>query len=225
MGLTEVLPRLPKLIRRINETVSDVTRAKPDVLVTIDSPGFTFRVAKKLKGKGIPLVHYVAPTVWAWKPKRAKKIAQFLDHLMVLLPFEPPYFTAEGLPTTFVGHPVVERGADRGDGDAFRVRHGMPADAPLLCVLPGSRVSETSKLLETFKETVRHLKESHPDLRVVIPTVSRPRGFEAAKPLSGRASRSRLVQGSTAKLATSIASSHQSQSGPMLHPRLGNELA
>ncbi|MCB2101782.1 MAG: lipid-A-disaccharide synthase [Rhodobacterales bacterium] len=171
MGLAEILPHIPHLLARIRQTVADVEARRPDVLVTIDSPGFCFRVAKRLVGRGIPLVHYVAPTVWAWKPGRARKVAAFLDHLLVLLPFEPPYFQAEGLATTFVGHPVVDGGADRGDGPAFRTRHGIPADAPLLCVLPGSRRGEVLRLLPPFGDTVRRLAADVPGLHVVVPTV------------------------------------------------------
>lgn len=170
MGLAEILPHIPKLLKRINQTVEDISETTPDCLITIDAPGFTFRVAKKVKGQGFPLVHYVAPTVWAWKPKRAKKIAKFLDHLMVLLPFEPPYFEVEGLATTFVGHSVIESPVE--GGDDFKARHGIPEGAPLLCVLPGSRRSETSQLLPIFEETVGALKAKFPALRIVIPTVS-----------------------------------------------------
>lgn len=172
MGLTEILPHIPKLLNRIKQTIHNVETQKPDCLITIDAPGFTFRVAKQLKGKGIPLIHYVAPTVWAWKPGRAKKIAQFLDHLMVLLPFEPPYFEKEGLPTTFVGHSVIESGLENIDGDAFKERHGIPQNVPLLCLLPGSRMSETSQLLPVYKIALKQLKEKFPALRIVLPTVS-----------------------------------------------------
>lgn len=172
MGLSEILPHIPKLLKRIDQTIADVKAQKPEALITIDAPGFTFRVAKKLKGQGFPLIHYVAPTVWAWKPKRAQKIAKFLDHLMVLLPFEPPYFEKHGLATTFVGHSVIESDLSKADGHAFRQRHGIPETAPILCLLPGSRRSETTQLLPVFKETVVSLKKTFPDLRLVLPTVS-----------------------------------------------------
>jgi len=171
MGVAEVLPHLPKLIKRIKQTVSDIKKNKPVMLVTIDSPGFNFRVAKQLKGQGIKLVHYVAPSVWAWRPGRARKVARFLDHLLTLLPFEPPYFEREGLPTTFVGHPVIEYGADKGDGVGFRRRHQIPGDAPLLAVLPGSRAGEISRLMPVFKETVSDLAKSRNNMEVVIPVV------------------------------------------------------
>jgi len=171
MGLAEVLPHVPRLLRRIDETVSAIRAQRPDAVVTIDSPGFSFRVARRLAGSGIPLIHYVAPSVWAWRPGRARKIAGFLDHLLALLPFEPPYFRAEGLACTFVGHPVLESGAGDGDGPAFRRRHGIGDDVPLLCFLPGSRQGEVSRLLPVFAETVALVAKSRLDVEVVLPSV------------------------------------------------------
>ncbi len=172
MGLAEILPHVPHFLRRINQTVAHVKSLRPAILITIDSPGFCFRVARKLRGNGIPLVHYVAPSVWAWRPGRARKVAGFLDHLLALLPFEPPYFETVGLATTFIGHPVVEGGADKGQDRAFRDRHGIDPEAPLLAVLPGSRNSEISRLLPVFAEAVSRLAETHPGLRIVVPTVA-----------------------------------------------------
>lgn len=171
MGLTEVLPRLPLLMRRISETADDILARKPDVVVTIDAPDFCLRVAKKIKGQGIPVVHYVAPSVWAWRPGRAAKMARVVDHVMCLLPFEPPYFEREGIRATFVGHSILESGADRGDGGAFRARHGIPADAPLLALLPGSRGGEVSRLLPVFMDTLGSLRKTFPNLHVAAPTV------------------------------------------------------
>ena len=175
MGLAEVVPHLPKLIRRLSQTAAAVRQCRPAVLLTIDSPGFNFRLAKRLKGAGVPIVHYVAPSVWAWRPGRARAVAGYLDHLMALLPFEPPYFEAEGLATTFVGHPVLEDGLDgiveRGDGEGFRRRHRIPPGATVLCVLPGSRRSETGRLLPVFARTLGLLKEQFADLYAVVPTV------------------------------------------------------
>lgn len=170
MGIFEVLRHIPRILRRIRETVDEVDRLRPDIVLTVDAPGFTLRVAKKLKGHGIPLLHYVAPTVWAWKPGRAQEIAQYLDRLLVVLPFEPPYFEAHGLACDFVGHPSVED-AGAGDGLAFRQRHGIAADAPLLCALPGSRASEIRRLMPVFGETLRLLQSRLPGLQVVIPAV------------------------------------------------------
>ncbi len=171
MGLAEVVPKIPNLRRRIRQTVTAILDDPPDAVVTIDAPGFCFRVAEKVAGRGIPLIHYVAPTVWAWRPGRARKIARFLDHLLALLPFEPPYFEEVGLPCTFVGHPVIETDRTAGDGSAFRDRHGIGAEVSLLCVMPGSRGSEVSRLLPIFAETVNRLTASNPALRIVVPTV------------------------------------------------------
>lgn len=175
MGLFEVLPRLPAILARIAETADWAGRLCPDAVVTIDSPDFNFRVAarlkKHLKGKGFPLIHYVAPTVWAWRPKRARAVARLYARLMTLLPFEPPYFEREGLASAFVGHSVLESGAGEGNGSAFRDRHALSPRAPLLVVLPGSRRSEIRALLPVFGEALALMAARIPDLRVVVPTI------------------------------------------------------
>lgn len=174
MGLMEVIPSIPRILKRISQTVQDIVDKKPDVVVTVDSWSFSARVNKALKARktGIPQFHYVAPQVWAWKKKRAKTCGRYIDELFALLPYEPPYFEPYGLKTDFVGHPVVEGGASKGDGAAFRKEYGIAADAPLLCVLPGSRRSEIKYLLPVFQETVARLKQKYPSLRVVVPTVA-----------------------------------------------------
>lgn len=171
MGAVELLPQLPRLFDRIRRTADAALAAKPDVLVSIDGLAFNARVAARLADRAFPIVHFVAPKVWAWRPGRARKLAQLVDHLMVQLPFEPPWFERHGLPTTYVGHPIIESGAGKGDGARFRAAHGIPADAPLLTVLPGSRRGEIKRLLPVFADTVRTLVGRHPDLRVVVPTV------------------------------------------------------
>jgi lipid-A-disaccharide synthase len=173
MGFIEVLPHAWHLLRRIAATIADIRARKPTAVVTIDSSGFNWRVARRLRQAGdtMPLIHYVAPMVWAWRPGRAKEIARWYDHLLALLPFEPPYFTAAGLPCTFIGHPVIESGADRGDGPSFRAAHGIAADTKLVAVLPGSRKTEVNRLLPVFGQAVAALAARYPALRVVIPTV------------------------------------------------------
>lgn len=179
MGLAEVVPRLPRLLTRMAETRADVLAKNPAVLVTIDAPDFCFRVAKKIKAlrPGLPIVHYVAPTVWAWRPKRAKAVARFLDHMLCLYPFEPPYFTREGLAATFIGHPIAlsigaQPGADD-RADDFRARHAVAADAQVLAVLPGSRGGELDRLLPVFGETLTRLWADGWRGRVVVPTLTR----------------------------------------------------
>ncbi|MEX1060911.1 MAG: lipid-A-disaccharide synthase, partial [Methyloceanibacter sp.] len=157
--------------RRLNETTAAARRLKPDAVVTVDSPGFCLRLAHHLRGSGIPVIHYVAPQLWAWGPFRARKLGKRVDHIMALLPFEVPFFAKYGIPCTYVGHPAVDAGVERGDGPAFRARHGLSPDAPLLCALPGSRAGEVRRMLPVFGKTLMLLKETHPDLRVVIPVV------------------------------------------------------
>jgi lipid-A-disaccharide synthase len=173
MGFLEVLPHAGQILTRIKEAVSDIRARQPAIVVTIDSSGFNWRVARRLREAGdrLKLVHIVAPMVWAWRPHRAREIARWYDRLLVLLPFEPPYFEKVGLATTFIGHPVLESGADRGNGDAFRADHGIAAQTPVLTLLPGSRRGEVRRLLPLFQETVALLAARNPDLRIVVPTL------------------------------------------------------
>ena len=108
IGLAEVLPHLPRLIKRLNQTAEAALALKPDAVVTVDSPGFCLRLADRLRDSGIPIVHYVAPQLWAWRPGRAHKLATRVDRLMVLLPFEVPFFAGYGIKSIFVGHPAIE---------------------------------------------------------------------------------------------------------------------
>ena len=179
MGLAEVLPRLPTLLRRIGEAQTDIEQKRPDVLVTIDSPDFCFRVARKVKAAdpGLPIVHYVAPTVWAWRAGRDKKVARFLNHILCLYPFEPPYFEAEGLSATFIGHPIAGKLQAPSSLEAsaadFRARHGIPDEAQVLAVLPGSRSGELDRHLPVFGRTLEKLADGGWRGQVVLPTLER----------------------------------------------------
>ena len=170
MGLLEVLPKLRTLRRRLQETIADIHARKPDVLVTIDSPGFTLRVLKACPE--IKRVHYVAPQVWAWKPKRVHEFPGLWDRLLCLLPFEPDWFAQHGLEGRFVGHPVLESGADTGNAARFRARHAIAADAPVLILMPGSRRSEVPRLLPVFAQTLERLAPRLPGLVPVVPVAS-----------------------------------------------------
>ena len=175
MGVFELLPHARHLLKRIAETAEEVLQRKPALLLTIDSKAFTFRVVQRVRaqrakrGVSFPLVHMVPPTVWAWRPGRARVIAKFLDHLLCLYPFEPPYFERHGLPTTFVGHPAALQ--PDGDGARFRARFGIDPDAPVFLVLPGSRPGEVRRLIPVFGEVVERLVARYPGMRVVVPTV------------------------------------------------------
>lgn len=175
-GLAELLPKIPNLLRRIAQTAEAIRQQKPDVVVTIDAPDFCFRVAKRLQGSGIRFVHYVAPTVWAWRPGRAKKIQPLLKHLLALFPFEPPYFERVGLPCTFVGHPLLEAGIEHSSAERLRAKYAIASDRPILVVLPGSRRSELKQLLPEFSGVMRALKARHPTLKIIVPTL--PHYFE-----------------------------------------------
>ena len=172
MGLIEVLPKFFQLKRRISETAHAVLDTRPDVLITIDSPDFSLRVAKLVKcASDIRTVHYVAPSVWAWRPGRADKMAKVIDHVLALLPFEPPYMERAGMECDFVGHPVAsEPTATQAEIAAFRSRYDL-GDEPVLLALPGSRRGEIERLADTFGEALRLFLTDHPSYRVVVPTV------------------------------------------------------
>ena len=165
IGLLEVLPKYVQLKRRIRQTAEAALAAQPDAVITIDSPDFCLRVAGLVKAArpGLRTIHYVAPSVWAWRPGRAAKMARVIDHVLTLLPFEPPLMTQAGMTAEFVGHPVVAEPL----GDAF----AMPGQGPLLLALPGSRKSEVTRLAPVFGAVVARMAQSHPDLRVALPTL------------------------------------------------------
>ena len=184
MGIFEVVPHLPRLLRRIRATARTARRLRPAAFVSVDVPEFALRVARRLSGAGFPLVHYVAPTVWAHRPGRAAQIARYLDHVLCLFPFEPPYFEAEGLDARFVGHPLIEEPIERADGPGFRRRHGIAPGQPVLAVLPGSRASELQRHGPVFGATVRELARRIEGLRVLVPTLPQHRAAVAAETAS-----------------------------------------
>lgn len=168
MGIAEVLPKYLHLKRRIRETADAVIASGAQALITIDSPDFCLRVARLVRARNpqIRTIHYVAPSVWAWRPGRAAKMAQVIDHVLALLPFEPPYMTAAGMSCDFVGHPVVaEALASPAERAAFT------GTGPLLLALPGSRRGEVARLAPVIGAVLARLKARHPDLRVALPTV------------------------------------------------------
>lgn len=173
MGFFEVLPSIPRILKRLHEVVNDIQKIKPDIVVTVDSWSFSIQVHKLIQKKkiSVPHVHYVAPQVWAWKSKRAKTIHQWVDGLMVLLPFEKKYFTPYYIPTEYVGHPVTESGADKGDKESFMKKNHLSSSDFVMTVLPGSRKTEVKYLLPIFKQVVQQMKLDYPALHVVVPTV------------------------------------------------------
>ena len=172
MGLAEVLPKYFALKRRLDQTVAEVLAWKPDVLVTIDSPDFCLRVARAVRAAdpSIRTCHYVAPSVWAWRPGRAKKMAAYIDHVLALLPFEPPYMQAEGMACDFVGHPVAEQAAVTSKQIAqFQADFDLDPARRSLVVLPGSRASEIKRLLPIFCKVVA--QPYFAEFQLIFPTL------------------------------------------------------
>ncbi len=173
MGIFEVIPHLPKILGRIKQTLDDIEAKKPDIVVTVDSWSFSKQIHLGLIKRGIkvPHIHYVAPQVWAWKSSRAKQIKKWVDHLLMLLPFEAKYFAPYGVAYTYVGHPVIEGGSDKGNAARFVTMHNLSQKDFILTILPGSRKTEIKYLLPVFEQVVEKMAQLHPNLKVVLPTV------------------------------------------------------
>ena len=188
MGFLEIVPYIPKFLNLISITADDIQKHQPDIVITIDSPGFCCRVVKKLRGQeGIlekiltkifvrtkyntnklnntKFIHYVAPTVWAYKPQRALEFAKIFDHLLTILPFEAKFFDNVGLPCTYIGHPITEINIPN-DGLCFRKKYNIDQDDILITILPGSRKGEVKRLLPIFIETIRQIDTK---VTIVIP--------------------------------------------------------
>jgi len=175
MGLSAVIRDLPRLVKRIGTTARAIAGAKPDCLITIDSPDFTLRVARKVRAlaPGIPIVHYICPSVWAWRPGRAVEMKPYVDHILCILPFEPAELVRLGGPAgTFVGHRLTSDPALMAAAAAQAApRDWSPDRQKTLLILPGSRRGEVSKLIGPFGETVSLLRARGNTLRLVLPTV------------------------------------------------------
>ena len=181
MGFVEIAYNYKNLKKRLDQTVSAILDEKPDILLTIDSPEFCFRVAKKVKvvNKSIPIVHYVAPTVWAWRPKRARAISNYIDHVMALFPFEPPYFHRVGLSCDFVGHPIVSEEIATDENIMDLKKEYSLSDEPTILCLPGSRKSEIDRLMPTFGESLIKFSRLIPNANFILP--STPHLYEYSK--------------------------------------------
>src|SRR5579862_6238391 len=173
MGLREVVPRIPAILRRVREASDFALLTRPDAVVLIDSPDFTHRIAQRLKrlDPSIRTINYVAPQVWASRAYRARKMAKYFDLVLALLPFEAPFFEKYGLRSVFVGHPVVERAAKITGGVEFRARRAIADNVPLLVLLPGSRTNEIRFILPVFREAVAKIAQRVPVLVTVLPTI------------------------------------------------------
>jgi lipid-A-disaccharide synthase len=172
MGLAAVVKQLPMILRRIRETAAAVTEASPDILVIIDSPDFTHRVARRVRARdpSIPIIDYVSPSVWAWRPGRARAMRAYVDHVLALLPFEPEeYRRLRGPPCSYVGHPLVEQiGSLRPGAEEQKRRLEQP---PILLVLPGSRGGEIRHHMAVFGETLGRLRDEGAAFELILPTM------------------------------------------------------
>lgn len=170
MGISEILSNYMSLRKRIRQTARAVLDEKPDVLITVDLPEFNLRVAERVRKQShIPIVHYVAPTVWAWRPKRAAHMAKFVDHVLALFPFEPRYMREAGMSCDFVGHPIAQYPvASEADAAIFREDFDLSDDPIILC-LPGSRRSEVKRLTPIFTQALSAIRERHPNIQFVMP--------------------------------------------------------
>jgi lipid-A-disaccharide synthase len=177
MGPLAILPRLPRILRRIGSTAAAAVACEPDAVVIIDSPEFTHPIARRIRRRrpDIPIIDYVSPSVWAWRPGRANKMRAYVDHVLALLPFEPEaHARLQGPPCTYVGHPLIERlAAIKGlDPSPLAQRLGLAPGSQLLVVLPGSRPSEVSRLLRPFGETLQRLRERGRKFEVAVPLLA-----------------------------------------------------
>ena len=172
MGLAEVLRHLPRLLRLRRALHRRLLQWRPDVFIGVDAPDFNLGLERRLKQAGIRTVHYVSPSVWAWREGRAAKIGRSADRVLCLFPMEPPIYERHGVDARFVGHPLADAFPLQPDRAAARERLGLPADAPVLALLPGSRLGEIDRLFPEFIEAARRVTVQVPGLVVVVPAAN-----------------------------------------------------
>ncbi len=185
MGLVEVLGRLRELLARRKKLVADLIDAKPDVFIGIDAPDFNLNIELKLRQAGIKTVHYVSPSVWAWRQKRVLKIREGCDLMLTLFPFEARFYEEKGVPVRFVGHTLADAIPLQADRAAARAELGLP-DGPLVALMPGSRGGEVGRLGALFLDTAQRLRALRPGVRFVMPCASAQRRAQLEELLAGR---------------------------------------
>ncbi|MCK0745401.1 lipid-A-disaccharide synthase [Chromohalobacter nigrandesensis] len=193
MGLVEVLKHLPGLIKVRRHLRRDALAWEPDAMIGIDAPDFNLGLERQLRDTGIPTVHYVSPSVWAWRQGRVKSIAQSVDAMLTFLPFEAAFYARHDVPVAFVGHPLADELPLVNDRQAARAALGLSSTAPLLALLPGSRGNEIRFLGPTFLDSVAWLRERLPDLQVIVPAASPARRKELEVLLAEHPARDSVV--------------------------------
>ncbi|MGY2681643.1 lipid-A-disaccharide synthase [Pseudomonas tolaasii] len=185
MGLVEVLGRLRELLARRKLLIKTLIEEKPDVFIGIDAPDFTLNIELKLRQAGIKTVHYVSPSVWAWRQKRVLKIREGCDLMLTLLPFEARFYEEKGVPVRFVGHTLADAIPLQADRTAARAELGLP-DGPLVALMPGSRGGEVGRLASVFFDAAERLQALKPGVRFVLPCASPQRRAQIETLLQGR---------------------------------------
>ena len=197
MGLVEVLGRLRELLRRRKDLLQMLIAARPDVFIGIDAPDFNLNIELKLRRAGIRTVHYVSPSVWAWRQKRVLKIKEACDLMLALFPFEARFYEEHAVPVRFVGHPLANTIALEADRAGARDRLGLPQGASVVALLPGSRGGEVGKLGALFLDTAQRLLQDRPGLRFVLPCASAERRVQIEEMLAGRNLPVQLLDGAS----------------------------
>lgn len=193
MGLTEVLRHLPRLLKLRRDLRTRLLAWKPDVFIGIDAPDFNLGVERWLKQRGIRTVHYVSPSVWAWREKRAEKIGRSADCVLCLFPMEPPIYARHGVDARFVGHPLADEMPLEPDRDAARASLGLAPDRPVLALLPGSRVGEIERLADDFLGAAARVLDATPRLQVVAPMANAVARAAFERRLESHPDRARLA--------------------------------
>ncbi|MWV12933.1 lipid-A-disaccharide synthase [Pseudomonas sp. R-28-1W-6] len=186
MGLVEVLGRLPELLARRKRLIHTLIEARPDVFIGIDAPDFNLTLELRLRQAGIKTVHYVSPSVWAWRQKRVLKIREACDLMLTLFPFEAKFYLDHQVPVRFVGHPLANTIPLQADRQAARAALGVPAEVPLVALLPGSRGGEVARLGELFLDTAQRLRALRPGVQFVLPCASAERRTQLEALLASR---------------------------------------
>jgi lipid-A-disaccharide synthase len=167
-GLTEAIAKVPRSFAALRRLVSAARAERPDALVVIDSPDFNFRLAPQVRKLGVPVIYYISPQIWAWRPGRLKTIRGFADRVLVIFPFEESIYRAGGVPVEFVGHPLVDLSAASASRDEFLTRHGLSPSAPTVAILPGSRPNEVSRILPDLAASAPLVRARVRDAQFVV---------------------------------------------------------